>query len=311
MPRSDRWSDIAALQADLARKPPPWMKGAILTAVGPKQVGGRPIETPTLAVMVRKKQKRRDLERTLRIPRSIAGIATDVLAARPPEPGASELPAPPSRFGAGSALMAANEVATLGVFGNSGQVFLSAGHFVEPGRNVVLRRSGRVVGRSVSQFLVMRGDELYPSWSSVQGRDLLVDCSVIERVGDEEPEHSMPGGGELRWGLPGNWLDRAWSKRAVAPVENAHGTAWLRGRVTHQQPLPLIGGRASALGLFLVSLTGPPPDGASGTTWFIEDQGGWLGLGLHWGRRLRGNAAFAIVTHAFQAYRQMGLVALG
>jgi hypothetical protein len=157
------------------------MRSVVATGFGPKLVDGHATDEPSIHFFLRTKRPSKSVERARRVPKTIAGFATDVIAGHR-SVGVSDLSlsAEAVPIGFGQAVCSSDGergTVTCSAVDAAGQVvFITAAHYVTEGRDVLDDPGINGFGTVRTRVKALPGEAMYPG-TSAGGRA----CSVNAR----------------------------------------------------------------------------------------------------------------------------------
>lgn len=292
------------------RRRPEWFSGVVATAVGPKIADGRMSDEEAIQFIVPRKRAEKRLALSERIPKSLDGIATDVVRLGGELDGPElTLAAPEAEVGLGTPIVSDDNTSTLAAAGSHSDrsVVIGCAHGVARNRPVN-DESGRLIGRCVQRVETLFGHQLGPDWN--QPERFLIDLSVISLEPGIAPSSGLPGGAHFRAPSPLRVAARlpgagAW---ALAGRRNV----WLQGVVTSLWPRPS-NPAMRFTGLCLVQHAPMAVAGDSGTMWLARLDGQPTAIGTHYGVDWSSSNAprLAFVALSLEVINQSGVTIAG
>ena len=308
--------ELSAVRDSLhGERAPSFMRGVLLTGVGPKIVNGTPTSTLAIHFVVPQKQAASVLGRDALIPRTLSGYATDVI-----DGGRGELAAPaqpaftaPSGWGYGTPLYtqsgAWGTVACSARGADGRPLLVTSAHVV--GLDEVVY-DGSVepplrLGRCTRRLPTASRQELYGQRGSALSGQHLVDVAVIDLDTELARRTSPLAPQEFATAVDTASLDEWLFTSTPLYAWGAASRVWRQGMVVFYWPRRT---QDDYYGLCLIQQQPVSEPGDSGSLWLAWVDGQYTTVGLHWGLSTDRQSVMSFVTDGLAALGRLGVQAL-
>lgn len=294
---------------------PAFMRGVLLTAVGPKIVNGAPTGTLAIHFVVPQKQAAAALDRGALIPRTLSGYATDVVDGDRGElaPTVQPVVAAPSGWGYGTPLYtesgAWGTVACSARAADGRPLLVTSAHVV--GLDELVYDGGveppRLLGRCTRRLPTASRQELYGQRGSALDGQHLVDVAVIDLEADLLHGASPLSPQRFTTAVDTASIDEWLFTSTPLYAWGAASRVWRQGMVVSYWPRRT---QDDYYGLCLIQQQPVSEPGDSGSLWLALIDGQYTTVGLHWGLSTDRRSVMSFVTDGIAALGRLGVQAL-
>lgn len=294
---------------------PSFMRGVLLTGVGPKIVNGAPTGTLAIHFVVPQKQVAATLGHGALIPRTLSGYATDVV-----DGGRGELAPPvqpaftaPSGWGYGTPLYtesgAWGTVACSARAADGKPLLVTSAHVVgldelvyDGGVEPPLR-----LGRCTRRLPTASRQELYGQRGSALDGQHLVDVAIIDLDAELARGTSPLAPQRFATAVDTASIDEWLFTSTPLYAWGAASRVWRQGMVVSYWPRRT---QDEHYGLCLIQQHPVSEPGDSGSLWLALIDGQHTTVGLHWGLSTDRRSVMSFVTDGIAALGRLGVQAL-